>query len=56
MRLNLRLSQSTVEYLLLITTLLLVFLATFSNPDRGMRRGIETYVDNLGDAICEIIE
>ena len=56
MRLNLRLSQTTVEYLLLITVLLLVFLATFSNPNRGMRRGIETYVENLGDAISGIID
>lgn len=57
MRLNLRLSQTTVEYLLLITVLLLVFLAALGVRREGnLRDGIETYVDRLGDRISEIIE
>jgi len=56
MRLNLRFSQTTVEYLLLITVLLLVFLAALGSSQGGLRRGIEAYVDGLGDTISEIIE
>ena len=56
MKLDLRRAQTMVEYLLLISVLLLVFLAAISSPQGALRQGLERYVDRLGDTVGGIIE
>ena len=49
-------SQSIVEYLLLLTVLLLVFFAAFANKESPLRKGLNEYVEELGDAVSDVID
>ena len=56
MRSDLRVSQTTVEYLVLVAVLLLVFLSALGSSNGALRTAIERYVNALGGVISDTIQ
>lgn len=48
--------QVSLEYLLLLTVILLVLLASLAKDSSVLRKGINDYVDELGASISNIIK
>lgn len=51
-----KLSQVAMEYMLLLTVLLIVLLAALAGDASPLRRGISDYVDGLGGSIANVID
>jgi len=52
---KLKKAQVALEYLLLLSVLLLVLLASLAKDSSVLRAGINEYVDELGSSIADII-
>lgn len=47
--------QAVLEYLLLLTVLIIVLLAVFGNESSSLRQSIEDYIDNFGNITASVV-